>query len=328
MSVFNPMVSIIIPTYNRASLITETLYSVLNQTYQNWECIIVDDLSTDQTMELIALITEKDNRFVVVSNKRWKGACGARNTGVEIATGSFLIFLDADDLLSENCLLNRVTEFEQKVDCDFLVFSTIEFKKRIDDTNILINVYSKDDLVERFLNLDIPWLTTGPIWRRDRFVSLGTWNEEMLSWQDWELHIRALLNNYKFSYYATVDNYWRFDSEIASIGQKSIGIDHRLSIFNSTKAMRVQMKDNPVYIQRLNGLVFWIAERFLEQGDFKLAREAFNISQKGFPFLNRMINGFGLIVLKRMIIKHPYTPNYGTTRKIFAAGYLESKKDK
>jgi glycosyltransferase involved in cell wall biosynthesis len=87
-----PLVSIIIPTYNRAHLIGETLDSVLAQTYQNWECIIVDDDSTDKTDEVVGAYVEKDSRFKYYHrpDEHLPGGNGARNYGFKMSTGEYV----------------------------------------------------------------------------------------------------------------------------------------------------------------------------------------------------------------------------------------------
>ena len=99
-----PLISVIIPVFNRASIIGETLDSVLTQSYSNWECIIVDDDSTDHTREVVEKYTAKDNRFQYFRRpaERKKGASPCRNYGLEISKGSYIQFLDSDDLLEEN----------------------------------------------------------------------------------------------------------------------------------------------------------------------------------------------------------------------------------
>jgi glycosyltransferase involved in cell wall biosynthesis len=98
------LISIIIPVCNRADLIGETLDSVISQTYTNWECIIVDDGSTDNTENVVAAYTEKDSRikFFKRPQHRQKGASPSRNFGMEQANGDYFQFLDSDDLLKNN----------------------------------------------------------------------------------------------------------------------------------------------------------------------------------------------------------------------------------
>jgi glycosyltransferase involved in cell wall biosynthesis len=93
----NTLVSVIIPAYNRAHLIKTALESVLNQTYQNWECIVVDDHSTDELKAVVDSYIRRDGRFRYLVNQRRKGAQGARNTGICAATGTWIAFNDSDD---------------------------------------------------------------------------------------------------------------------------------------------------------------------------------------------------------------------------------------
>lgn len=91
-----PLVSVIIPTYNRGRLILDSVNSVLNQTYKNIELIVVDDCSTDDTKEVIESI--KDSHIKYIKLEKNSGACIARNRGIEKSTGEFIAFNDSDDL--------------------------------------------------------------------------------------------------------------------------------------------------------------------------------------------------------------------------------------
>jgi len=95
------LVSIIIPCYNQANYLTYSLASVLEQTYTNWECIIVNDGATDNTKEVAKEWCAKDNRFVYVE-KQNGGLSSARNAGINVAKGDYIQFLDADDILVTN----------------------------------------------------------------------------------------------------------------------------------------------------------------------------------------------------------------------------------
>jgi glycosyltransferase involved in cell wall biosynthesis len=90
---YHPLVSIVIPNYNRESLIEETLNSVLQQTINNWECIIVDDGSTDNSINLIKHFTEKDNRFkLILRDRKPKGASTCRNIGIAHSRSQYIVF--------------------------------------------------------------------------------------------------------------------------------------------------------------------------------------------------------------------------------------------
>lgn len=92
------LVSVIMPAYNSANYIEEAIESVVNQSYKNWELIIVDDNSNDNTEEIVNKIIEKDNRIKYFKFRKNMGAAHARNKAMEMAEGRFLAFLDADDI--------------------------------------------------------------------------------------------------------------------------------------------------------------------------------------------------------------------------------------
>jgi glycosyltransferase involved in cell wall biosynthesis len=188
------LISIIIPSFNRAHLIGETLESVLFQTYEHWECIIVDDGSTDDSLEVIKKFVSRDNRIeLLVRNREPKGASVCRNIGAEHSKGEFLIFLDSDDLLAEYCLQMRLEFMHNSPNSDCYIFNTEIFQKEPGDLQILWNELDGDkDPIIRFLEQDVPWCISSMLWRRNAFLSLKGFNEEASCWQDWELHIRML----------------------------------------------------------------------------------------------------------------------------------------
>ena len=91
----NKKVSVIIPTYNRATTIIKSINSVLNQTYSNFEIVVVDDNSDDNTKDIIKQI--QDDRIIYIKNKKNLGAASARNIGIKNATGELIAFQDSDD---------------------------------------------------------------------------------------------------------------------------------------------------------------------------------------------------------------------------------------
>ena len=94
----NNLVSIITPSYNSSKYIRETIKSVLSQSYSNWEMIIIDDCSIDNSIEIIKGYSEKDNRIKLIRMTKNSGPAIARNKGIEMAKGKYIAFLDADDL--------------------------------------------------------------------------------------------------------------------------------------------------------------------------------------------------------------------------------------
>jgi glycosyltransferase involved in cell wall biosynthesis len=104
----NELVSIIIPTYNTEKFIGDTLQSVQNQTYQNWEMILVDDASTDRTVSVIKEFAKKDSRIKLFKLEKNSGNGFARNIALEKAVGKYIAYLDADDLWFSNKLEKQI----------------------------------------------------------------------------------------------------------------------------------------------------------------------------------------------------------------------------
>lgn len=114
-----PLFSIVIPSYNREQSITRTLDSVLNQTFSDWECIVIDDHSTDNTRNIVSNYCKNDSRYILISNESKKGANGARNTGIMHARGKYISFLDSDDSWSTTMLQKQISLYrsDEKIGC-------------------------------------------------------------------------------------------------------------------------------------------------------------------------------------------------------------------
>lgn len=202
----SPSISIIIPTYNRADLISETLDSLLAQKYQNWECIIVDDGSTDNSAVVIQQYLNLDSRFLYFARPsyRRKGASPCRNFGLEKAKGDFIIFLDSDDLLDEQCLANRIAFALLNQEQDFWIFKMSAFENNRENIKFVCgeanvedeNSWSRKKLLEGIH----PFLITGPLWKVEVLSSLGGFDQELSLLEDLDLHLRALKEGFKLKY--------------------------------------------------------------------------------------------------------------------------------
>ena len=214
-----PLVSVIIPVYNREDLVRETLDSVLRQTYENWECLVVDDGSADRTQQVVQGYVMRDNRFrLIVRDVAKKGASVCRNIGAQKANGEYLIFLDSDDLLAPRCLTNRVKVAREHSEEDFWVFGSLDFHNKIGDSDIVWNVDKQIPDIDRFLTMDVPWPISGVLWKVDSFQKLGGFKEDTVAWQDWELHTRAVLHGFRYRKMCIADHFIRIgnDKKISS----------------------------------------------------------------------------------------------------------------
>lgn len=132
------LVSIITPAYNSGKFIAETIISVQNQTYQNWEMIIVDDCSDDDTSEIVASFQKEDDRIKYLRNKSNKGSAVSRNIALQNAKGKWIAFLDSDDVWHYQ-KLERQIEFMLSNDYKFSYTNYCEIDKYSDETGLLIS---------------------------------------------------------------------------------------------------------------------------------------------------------------------------------------------
>ena len=122
------LISVIVPCYNQAHFLDETLNSILNQSYTNWECIIVNDGSPDNTENIAKKWMKKDQRFKYISKENG-GLSSARNHGLKVAKGDFIQFLDSDDLLSFDKFKKSINAFKNQ-DAAIVITNFIRFKKK------------------------------------------------------------------------------------------------------------------------------------------------------------------------------------------------------
>lgn len=107
-------VSIVMPVYNAEKFLTESIESIIHQTYENWELIAVDDCSTDRSSQILRKYAELDRRIIPIFLERNSGAAAARNEGIRRADGKYLAFLDSDDVWLKNKLKNQIDIMEKK----------------------------------------------------------------------------------------------------------------------------------------------------------------------------------------------------------------------
>ncbi len=152
----NPTVSVVIPTYNRAHLVGRAIQSVLNQTYQDFELIVVDDGSTDNTKKGIKSF--KDHRICYIRYRENRRASAARNVGIRIAKGDFISFLDDDDEYLPNFLEELIQVFQNSQNVQMAIG-----KVKIYNENGEINMEPQISIKEDFLRELIPLPCTIPL---------------------------------------------------------------------------------------------------------------------------------------------------------------------
>jgi hypothetical protein len=277
-----PNVSIIIPTRNRAALLAETLGSLREQSCEAWEAVVVDDGSTDESQEMVARLAGEDKRIRALSREGEKtGAQACRNQGLAAARGELVIFLDSDDLLGADCLQQRVAAMEAHPELDFVVSPCQLFAEHPGDVDLLWNGPSRKSDLDRLLALDIPWQTAGPTWRREALRRVGPWDEEFLSWQDWEFHTRALLRGLRYGRLSRADCFWRMPGQNRlSIGTHALSAAHLSSHERMVgKIVRMAEEAGALTEERrrgLGGVLFFLARLWPALGGEERANECWD----------------------------------------------------
>lgn len=195
-----PKVSIVIPSYNRTNFLFETLYSIQNQVYRNWECIIVDDGSNTLEYQKIESYCTKDKRLRLIKRSiPPKGASTCRNIGINSARGEYIIFFDSDDIMVPWCLNERVRFAENHKKFDYYVFHSLFFHKKPGDSKLTWNPISpNNDHLQRFLFHDNQWQTGAILWRSNIVKKEIRWDKHLKQLQDWDMHVRALSMGFSY----------------------------------------------------------------------------------------------------------------------------------
>tara|TARA_R100000935_G_C2840849_1_gene170868 strand:- start:1268 stop:2212 length:945 start_codon:yes stop_codon:yes gene_type:complete len=196
-----PTISVIIPTFNRYSLLGETLDSIIAQTFKNWECIVVDDGSLDYTSELLDCYVTNDPRikYFTRPKNRKKGANTCRNFGFEISKGDYINWFDDDDIMHPE-KLELQYEHLKNSNYNFTVCKASVFETST--TNIIgirnENIISENVFLD-YLKMNINWLTQPPLWRK-YFLNQQNllFDEELQAAQEWEFHCRMLAVSPKY----------------------------------------------------------------------------------------------------------------------------------
>lgn len=263
----NPLVSIIIPTYNRVSYIGETLNSVLNQTYTNWECIIIDDGSADNTYNTLKDYRKKDSRFKCYKRPEHlpKGANACRNYGINKSKGKYIQFLDSDDLMASDKIELQMEALNKNHNTSIATCRYGFFKDDINKSNIKNNeAYCKSfksgfDLLNAFGVNGGYFPPHVYLFDRDILKQSGYWNEDLMINQDGEFFCRVLLNCTNVVYVDEAIVYYRTDSGFNTSTSKSEAkMANRIEswklindeIYNKTKVK------NSLYVKKAKEIMF------------------------------------------------------------------------
>lgn len=194
MSVTQPRISIIVPCYKQAHYLDTSLKSVLNQSLSNWECIIVNDGSPDNTEAVARKWCEKDNRFRYLKKENG-GLSSARNAGIRNSYGTFILPLDADDILHEKYLERLVPALLSNEELAIVTPYSIFFEGSID--NVVNELRPNGDTYACLLYVN--QLVATSLYRKQCWEEVGGYDETMKKgFEDWEFWLAVTKRGWKY----------------------------------------------------------------------------------------------------------------------------------
>lgn len=221
------LVSVIMPTFNRGAIISHAIASVLRQTYKNFELLIVDDFSTDNTKDEIKKFVD-DSRVKYLKNSHIKGVCGARNTGLENARGVYIAYLDTDNEWDEDYLLLSINKLKEQTEYRS-IFSAQRIWK-LNNAELKINSYRfgvyAPSMLENRNYVDI----NSFVHTRDMYIRYGGFDEELERMTDWELILRYGRHHIPYSYPVFLCDYFEEGKQNDRISDV---VDENYSLFAS-----------------------------------------------------------------------------------------------
>lgn len=199
MKMDKPMISVVIPTYNRASLLKRAINSVLSQTFQNFELIIVDDGSTDNTKELVNAFIQKDSRIKYIWRENSGGPSKPRNLGIRNSRGKYISVLDSDDEILPEKLEKQVKKFETVSEDTGVVYSGFKcISKNEKYKNKTIIPKLKGNIFTKLLHGNFIGNVT-PLVKKECFQKSGLYDNNVSTGEDWDMWIR-ISKYYEFDF--------------------------------------------------------------------------------------------------------------------------------
>lgn len=197
-----PLVTVVVPCYNCEKYLQRTIDSVASQTYENFECILIDDFSVDATGAIIKSFCKVDKRFRYYQHYANGGLASSRNSGIRLAKGEFICFLDSDDLLAPDSLANRAKALSLYLD-DAMVAGVFDFSMAVsDEFDGVVEMRDRKYPLEHvdFVSAEggCPFNANQPMLKRDVLTDAGGFPEKYPQAEDWRLWSKILRAGYVF----------------------------------------------------------------------------------------------------------------------------------
>lgn len=279
-------VSIIIPTYNVVDYLGECLSSVFNQSYQNFEVIVVDGGSIDGTLNIVRNFQQKyGSKIKLLNQEKELGVAGARNLGIEKSTGEIICFLDGDDFLLENSILLRVRELASD-DNTKIVFSdafVANGNKKTGKKYLATRVVDFSEGLFSALVMDNPIITSSVMLKKDILDKVGLFlTEKENKSEDLDLWIRIAVQDYGYRFLAKPTLFYRYrkgslsESKIPMIKGRLYIFDKLLGKNLSSDKVKIVGKARNRYLKELEVEKLLLhVKGDIKNGNYKEARDKF-----------------------------------------------------
>lgn len=303
-----PVVSVIIPTYNYGAFILNAIESIVQQTFGQWECIIIDDGSTDQTKSVVTKYTSKDPRIKYFYQEN-QGLSAARNAGIKLASGRFIQLLDADDMVEKEKFERQNAVFEKNVNID-IVYGNARFftTKNLEMRELNKYGYKKEwvDAISGYGNDILVYLlkrnifpVNCPIIKRESLEKIGLFNTSYRAVEDWDFWIRCALGNLNF-YYCESPNtnaLIRFQGDSMSTNN-DLMVDGLLKLYSTIEPLPLSKKQRIIFRNSIFNLLLGFIANDLKKNKKAKALEKID---NAFHVKNSRL----LMFFKRRIINIP-----------------------
>lgn len=298
----NKLVSILMPVFNAEQWLTEAIQSVFNQTYSNWELIIVDDGSTDKSIDLLRQFAQLDKRIKLFQQKN-QGACAARNYAFEMSQGEYIQYLDADDILSDDKLFSQLNAlYKSKEDKAISTCGWNKFKVKKGD------IVNEKVLINRNYQEPVKWLVESWLFQehsqtacwlvpRGLIQKAGPWNVKLSVNQDGEFFSRVILNASSIIFVEGVCVYYRMGNP-ESISQRKLSFKKAESLLNSfflyEQHLTTKMQDLNIKKGLLVNYFFFLSQydRFYPQLSPKVWKHIYKLGKSTFDEVSRQYGNF------------------------------------
>lgn len=260
--------AIIIPSWNCNEYIGEMLGSIIANSYVNWKCFVIDDHSTDNSIDVIKAFQARDSRIIsVVRDRQPKGAQTCRNIGYELSEGAeYVIWFDADDVIAPYCFLQRIEYMDRHPELDFGIFPAKTFKEQlweVDESTMVYGFRFGTDSLQDMLKWCLPMVGWTNIYRRSSVKKYNLlWDTKLKSMQDSDFNISALLKGLNYGFAAEenahVDYFYRVgQASGTTVASKIKSVEHmesHLYLLNkilsslNKKQLRLYRRDIECYL--------------------------------------------------------------------------------